>query len=370
MKTALIIGGGFAGCTAANMLKEKGFTVTVIEKTDVLGGGCRTFFYCGHPYTYGPHHFLVDTDDTCILEYMKKYLTLRELEHYCMTFVAQDSTFFTYPIHKDEIQRMPDREKIENELKNLPEIDPKNFEEYWKYSVGETLYNKFINAYSKKMWNVKNNKILDEFTFSFKNKRQSPLKTGSKKCFDGQKTVWYPVALDGYNTYFDQCVDGCEVVFNTVVDIFDLEKKRIFFQGAWKKADIIVSTVSPDILFDYHYGELPYIGRDFLKIVLPVERITPEPYCFIHYGGDEPYTRIFEYKVLTGYTSSNTLIIVETPSFNNKLYPYPVMAEINKAKRYISELPEGVYSIGRMGNYHYDNMDVVIKHCFKFFKEV
>ena len=131
---------------------------------------------------------------------MNKYVKLRELEHYCMTFVEQDSAFYTYPIHKDDIQLMPDKEEIYEELANLPEIDPVDFEEYWKCNVGETLYNKFINAYSKKMWNVENNKILDEFTFSFKNKRENALKTGAKKCFDGQKTVWYPI-----NSYVENC---------------------------------------------------------------------------------------------------------------------------------------------------------------------
>ena len=371
MKTALVLGGGFAGCTAANMLKRKGFEVTIAEKTDVLGGGCRTFFYCGHPYTYGPHHFLVDIDDSYILDYLRQYLNLRELDHYCMTFVARDSDFYTYPIHKDDIAHMPDREKIYEEINKLPEnTAPNDFEEYWEFSVGKTLYDKFINKYSKKMWNIKNNKVLDEFTFSFKNKRENALKTGAKKCFDGKKTVWYPMESDGYNSYFAQCVEGCHVIYNSTVNQFDILKKRINLNGEWKTADIIVSTISPDILFDYQYGELPYIGRDFLKIILPTERITPEPYYFIHYANDEPYTRIFEYKLLTRYKSPNTLIIVETPSFNNKLYPYPIMSEITKANRYIGDLPDGVFSVGRMGNYHYDNMDVVIKHCFRLTRDL
>ena len=94
MKKALIIGGGFAGCTAANMLKGKGFKVTIVEKSDVFGGGCRTFFYCGHPYTYGPHHLLVNINEMYVSEYMDKYVKLRELEHYCMTFVERDSAFY------------------------------------------------------------------------------------------------------------------------------------------------------------------------------------------------------------------------------------------------------------------------------------
>ena len=107
-----------------------------------------------------------------------------------------------------------------------------------------------------------------------------------------------------------------------------------------------------------------------MKIILPIERITPEPYFFIHYANDEPYTRVFEYKLLTGYKSPHTLIIVETPSFNNKLYPYPILSEINKAKKYLGKLPDDVYSIGRMGKYHYDNMDVIITDCMEIFKNI
>ena len=264
MKKAIIIGGGFAGCTAANFLKQKKFDVTIVEKSDVLGGGCRTHFYHGHPYTYGPHHLLINVNDDHVLEYVQRYLDLREMDHYNMTFVAEDRQFYTFPIHKDEISDMPDREIIRAELDQTPEsggID--NFEDFWIYSVGETLYDKFINDYSKKMWQIKNNKALDEFTFSFKNKKEDSLKQGSKKCFDGKKTVWYPTHLDGYNRYFDECVKDCQVLFSCEVSEFDIYNKRLKIAGQWESADIIVSTISLDKLFNYEYGELPYVGRDF-----------------------------------------------------------------------------------------------------------
>ncbi len=368
MSKVIILGGGFAGCTAANFLKQKSHEVIIYEKSDLLGGGCRTFFYHGHPYTYGPHHLLVNVDEKHVYNYFSKYLEFREMDHYNMTYVGEDKAFYTYPMHDDEIDSMPENEKIREELEMRPDSgEAKNFEEYWKWSVGDTLYNKFVNKYSKKMWKVKNNESLDEFTFSFKNKREDALKKGSKKCFDGKKKVYYPIKLNGYNDYFDDCVKGCTVHFNTEIKQFDIPNKRIFAHNEWIEADIIVNTLSPDILFNYKYGELPYMGRDFLKIVLPVESVTPDPYLFMHYAGDEEYTRIFEYKKLTGYKSPHTLIVVETPSTKNKLYPYPILSEIAKAKKYIAEMPDDVYSIGRMGNYHYDNMDVVINHCFKLF---
>ena len=61
----LIIGGGFAGCSSAEMLsKIKGSKIIIVEKSKFLGAGVRTFFYGGHPYTFGPRHFLTNKKET------------------------------------------------------------------------------------------------------------------------------------------------------------------------------------------------------------------------------------------------------------------------------------------------------------------
>lgn len=368
MKRAVVVGGGFAGCTAAFMLREKGFDVSLFEGSDVLGGGCRTFFYHGHPYTFGPHHLLIRIDDGFVWDYLSRFLTLRKLHHHNLTYVSQDDCFYSYPIHEDDIEIMPDRDRIREEIGSQPPVqEAKDFEEYWERSVGPTLYEKFIKTYSRKMWQIDDNRRIDEFGFSPKG---VALKSGSKECFEGQKIIAYPVELDGYNSYFEKCVAGCSVNFNAQVDKFDLDKKRVRVKGEWIEGDIIISSASVDSLFDYAYGELKYIGRDLIKIILPVERITPDPYYFIYYAGDEPFTRVVEYKLLTGYKSPDTLIGVEFPSFNNRLYPYPFKSEIGKAKKYLDSLPENVYSIGRLGRYHYDNMDMIVKDCFEIMKEI
>lgn len=368
MKRAVVVGGGFAGCTISQMLKEKGYDVTIIEGSNVLGGGCRTYFHQGHPYTYGPHHLLINVDEMFVWDYLSKFLTLRELHHYTLTYVSQDDAFYTYPIHIDEIKDMPDAEKIQQELKNRGDVKKsKDFEEYWMNSVGKTLYDKFINNYSKKMWKIEDNKKIDEFGFSPKG---VALKTGSKECFETEKVIAYPKELDGYNSYFEKCTKKCKVIYNTFVEKFDVENKRVMAKDKWISGDVLINTASIDSVFNYKYGELPYIGRDFLKIILPTKQIFPDPYVFIHYAGDEPYTRIVEYKLLTGYESDDTLLIIETPSLKNKLYPYLIKSEIAKAKKYLNDLPDDVYSIGRLGKYHYDNMDVIIKDCIDLMEKL
>jgi UDP-galactopyranose mutase len=368
MKKAIVIGGGFAGCTITYFLQQKGFQVTIIEGTDRLGGGCHTFFYHGHPYTLGPHHLLINSGEMFVWNFMNQFLTLRELKHHTLTYVSQDERFYTYPIHEDEIAQMPDNEKIQAELENRKKVkDSQNFEDYWINSVGKTLYNKFIHQYSEKMWQVKNNEEIDEFAFSPKG---VALKTGSKQCFEGNKVIAYPIEMDGYNSYFNKCVAGSTIIYNTRVKTFDLDKKRVLAGQEWISGDIVINTASIDLLFEYCFGELRYIGRDFMKIILPIEKITPAPYYYIHYAGDEPYTRIVEYKLLTGYKSPDTLIGIEFPSFKNKLYPYLIKSEIEKANKYISLLPKDCYTMGRMGKYHYDNMDIIIKDSMQLSKEL
>ncbi len=360
MKKAVVVGGGFTGCTVGFLLKQKGFDVTIIEGRRELGGGCRTFFYHGHPYTYGPHHLIIDAGDVSAWNYFNDFLPHRKIEHHVLTYASQDKRFYTYPPHVDEVEQMTDRDKITNEIKNTgTKKDIHNFEEYWINAIGNTLYDKFVNSYSKKMWQIDDNRELDEIPKVLK--KTTPLRTATKEYFEGEKEVAYPLAVDGYNSYFDKCVSGCNVLREKYVEKFDLGKKGVYVDGRWICGDLLISTTSVDMLFDYQFGELKFIGRDFLKIILPIERITPKPYYFLYYAGDEPYTRIFEYKLLTGYKSPDTLIGIEMPSFKNKMYPYPIKSEIEKAKRYFDILPDDVYSMGRMGRYRYLDMYSILK---------
>ena len=116
---------------------------------------------------------------------------------------------------------------------------------------------------------------------------------------------------------------------------------------------MIVNTISPDTLFDNCFGELPFIGRDFHKIVLPIENVFPDNVYFIYYANTEQFTRLVEYKKFTRHKSANSLIGMEIPSLNGKHYPLPIKREIEKAKKYFDLLPENVFSIGRAGSYNY-----------------
>lgn len=363
MKKALIIGSGFSGCVPAMLLKEKGWSVTVIEKADFVGGGVRTFLYGEHPFTYGPRHFLSPYPEA--YNFLNKYVPLRDLKKINYTYIESDQTFFTYPPHRDDIGKMAEAEQIQKELDVLPEESHAiNFETFWTQRVGETLYSKFIKHYNKRAWLLDSNTEMD-FGFEATVKRK-PLETGERYEFKDWYNC-YPIPHDGYNRFFDVALDGCEVLLNTNVTGFDLERTTLHINDQKIKGDIIISTISPDILMDCQYGELKYVGRDFLKFVLPIEHVFPKDVYFIYYPNEnDTQTRVVEYKKFTLHESPHTLLSVEVPSLKNKLYPTMIQSEVDKAKQYIDALPADVYSVGRMGTYRYIDIDDIIMQSMEF----
>jgi len=349
----LIIGGGFAGCAMAHALDLKNIKdVVIVEASNQLGAGVRTYFWGGHPYTFGPRHFL--TKDKKIYDFFNKYISMRDCsEHKYLTYVEQDDQFYSMPLSYDDIENMPDKKKIYNELdliKKKEFLNPQNLEEFWINSIGPSLYSKVVKNYNKKMWMVDDNKVFKSFGWSTKG---DPIKKGKRDAFDKEAISAYPKALNGYNDYFDIATKNCKVLFNTVLKNIDLKKRKIEVYDEKYYFDYIISTISPDELYNYSEGKLNYIGRDIHKIVLPMENCFPKDVYFLYYANAERFTRIVEYKRFTKYKSKNTLLGIEFPSLNGKFYPMPIESDQNLAKIYHDLMPENVFSIGRNGSYRY-----------------
>ncbi|MFN8391620.1 MAG: FAD-dependent oxidoreductase [Bdellovibrionota bacterium] len=351
MKKVLIIGGGFAGCTSAHQLalQGKNWDVTIVEAGPFLGAGVRTFWFGGHPYTFGPRHFL--TQNRRVYDFLNHFCPLRLCaDHQFLTYVERDNAFYNFPIHVDDIERMPDCDKIKEELRTVKGVaNAQNIEDYWVGSVGQTLYDKYINQYSKKMWQIDDNKILDTFSWSPKG---VALKEGPRAAWDTAISA-YPYAEDGYNKYFDISTAQAKVLLSTKIEHYDIPNKTVVIKGEKKTFDVIINTISPDILFEHCHGELFYLGRDLHTFVLPVEHSFPENVYFLYYANNEKFTRLVEYKKFTHHKSPTTLIGMEIPSDNGKHYPFPTKFEQAKADKYFAMMPDNVFSIGRAGAYRY-----------------
>ena len=387
MKTALVIGGGFAGCAATHQLSLMGgWDVTVVERAPFLGAGVRTRYYGGHPYTFGPRHFLTPWEP--IYHYLNTYVPLRRCQdHQFLTYVEPDERFYSYPIHADDIREMPEAKQITEELSAintaaLARLTPeqlskmtrsetrnlnnaslaKNFEEFWIYSIGQTLYGKFVDQYSRKMWMLDDNKLIDDFTWSPKG---VTVKEGPRAAWDTAISA-YPIAHNGYDDYFTIATAGAKVHLGTEIERYDIPKRTVWIKGEKLTFDIIVNTVSPDLLFEKCHGELPYIGRDLHAIVLPIEFALPPDVYFVYYAGGEKFTRVTEYKKFTLHKAPTTLVTLEIPSKQSKYYPLPIESEKARAKKYFDMMPDGVFSVGRAGSYLYNvDIDDTIRHAME-----
>jgi UDP-galactopyranose mutase len=367
----LIIGGGFAGCSSAEMLsKLHGANITIIEKSNYLGAGVRTFFYGGHPYTFGPRHFL--TQNKATYNYLKKFLNLRNCNyHQFKSYVETDDKFYNYPLNEVDIQSMPDNKIIKKELGKLKSIsNPQNLEEFWLNSIGKTLFGKVIKNYNKKMWLVDSCKKIDTFKWSPKG---ATIKKGSRSVYDDRISV-YPKNKDGYNAYFDLIDKSKKIkkLYNSNVTKFDFKKKELQINNKKiLKYDYVINTVSPDNMFGNTFGELKFIGRDLHLIVLPRKQVFPKNVFFLYYPNTEKFTRLVEYKKFTLHESETSLIGMEIPSKNGRFYPLPFKSEQKKAKKYFDIMPKNFYSIGRAGTYRYEvDIDDCIYQSMLIFDEI
>jgi UDP-galactopyranose mutase len=346
---ALVLGGGFAGCTVAHLLHREGWQVDLVEREGYLGGGCRTFFYGGHPYTNGPRVYYGYSQK--VFDWLHGIVPIRRFPFELRTYVESDRRFYTYPIHELDLPTMPDADKIGYELMARDTTTPPvDFEDYWIKRVGRTLYDKFVNGYSKKMWMIDNNRIFDIFKWSAKDK---PIETGTREAYKGS-FIGYPVAHDGYNSYFERMTEGVNVVYR--------------YPGGYENTqdyDHIISTIPIDELCGHKFGELPYVGRDFSVFILPTRQVFPGDVRFCHYAGTEPWTRITEFKKITYHESEDTLLVAEKPSKSNKLYPYLTKANMVLVEKYLASLPENVHSIGRLGTYKYSTIEQTIVQAFQ-----
>jgi UDP-galactopyranose mutase len=365
----LVIGGGFAGCIASHLLSGKGHDITMIEQGKWLGGGCKTFRYGGLPYTFGPRHFLTKKEEH--FAWLNQYCPLRHFDqgHEFLTFVEGDERFYHFPMHRDEVDEMPDAAAVIAELAQCkgPE-NAKNLEEYWQMSVGNILYEKFVKKYSQKMWQIESNTELTEFGYTAKG---VSLATGGKAAWAGDVSIMsaFPYAQNGYDDYFDLATKDIKVHLDTTIEAYDIENYRVKVAGEWHKYDVIISTIFPEVLMNNAYGPLRWMGRDFFKIVLPVEKVFPDEVYFLYYANDEPFTRIVDYKKFFFNESPNSIIGLEIPSFKNKLYPFTTKKDQAQAQLYFDAMPKNVHSIGRSGTYRYLDVGNIVEQCLGMFSD-
>lgn len=340
-KKVLVLGGGVAGSSLCHFLDKKGYSVTLIEKNREVGGLARTMTYAGHPYEFGPHIWFwpggVENEVNNVVHELSNG-ELYYIDRKLLSFIAEDQKAYRYPLHYDDISKMPEEGKIrseiavhrddDNKLKEdeMPVIGQCSFEEYFQAAVGETLYNKFMANYTWKMWNIPGNELqtrmvwADRFMHAYTDKEQGgmkgydPLKFSNHTLGKGIQFQVYPKG--GWNVIWDAMVSGARVVNDTVLRIEDEKRPYVSMRSGDKyyfdDYDHVINTLDIDEL----WGDdcLPYTGRMMIPLVLPsLSSAFPDETESVHYSAAEFVTRVTEMKVITRHQSPDTLLLIEVP---------------------------------------------------------
>ena len=267
-----------------------------------MGAGNKTRYYGGHPYTFGPRHFL--TQDSEVFSYLNKIVPIRLCpEHEFISYVEQDSCFYSYPINIRIYQKCLNLKlfsvKYRMPRKTLTKFSTKNFEDYWIGSVGVCLYNKMIRNYTNKMWMVDSPSSIDTFNWSPKG---VTIKDGPKAAWENAYSG-YPFASDGYDHYFLYSTKNATVLLNTVPEKLCLETRTCSISGNQKCFDIIISTIAPDVLMNLLTASFLILAASYSLSFFLINPCFLRMSTFTYYTNNEDFTRIVEYKKFTRHNS-------------------------------------------------------------------
>lgn len=347
---ALVVGAGFAGSVCARELADAGWRVLVVDARPHIGGNAHdTRDAAGlliHPY--GPHIF--HTNGKRIFEYLSRFTHWRFYEHRVLASV--DGALYPIPINRTTINRLYgldlDEAGVEAFLaaRRTDRTPARTSEDVVLNSVGEDLCEKFFRGYTRKQWG------LDLSELAAGVAARIPTRTNDDDRYFTDSFQFMPA--EGYTRMFERMLDHPGIEVRTGVAYVRAQtrppRRRTIYTGPI------------DTFFDHCHGKLPYRSLRFEHEHLPqVEAFQPTG--TVNYPNDHAYTRITEFKYLTGETAPGTSIVREYPAAEGDPF-YPIPRPENEAlyQRYkaLAEQTPDVSFVGRLAQYRYYNMDQVV----------
>lgn len=353
--STLIIGAGFAGSTVAERLANAGHQVLVIDQRPHIGGNAYD-----EPDThgvlihrYGPHIF--HTNAQRIVEYLSRFTEWIPYEHRVLASV--EGQLLPIPINQNTINRLYDLDLDEAGVQAFfnrvrePRDPIKTSEDVVLNTVGRDLYEKFFRGYTRKQWGLDPSQLNAAVT------ARIPVRTNrDDRYFNDQFQI---MPKDGYTAMFQRMLDHPNIHLELGTDFFAIRNQV--------KARTIIYTGPIDAYFDYRYGPLPYRSLRFEHLHL-TGIPQHQPVAVVNYPNEHAYTRITEFKHLTGQRHTGTSIVREYPQAEGDPY-YPVPRPENEAlyQQYkaLAASEPNVFFVGRLAQYRYYNMDQVVAAALK-----
>lgn len=354
----LIVGAGFSGCVLAHQIATKlNKRVIIIDTRNHIGGNAYDFYNEEGIliHKYGPHIF--HTNSKKIYDYLSQFTKWNQYQHHVLAYV--DGRKVPIPINLDTINELYGLQLSENDLekyyKSVQEPIEKitNSEEVILSKVGHDLYNKFFKYYTKKQWNLWPAELHPSVC------ARIPIRTNRDSRYFTDKYQVMP--KHGYTKMFEKMINHPNIHVMLQTDYKSI-KQTIPHKG-------IIFTGPIDSFFDYKFGKLPYRSLEFKYETLDLEQF--QEVAVINYPNDYDFTRITEFKHLTGQKHNKTTLVYEFPNDgDDPFYPIPKDENIiiyNKYKEEAKKL-NNVWFVGRLGTYKYYNMDQVVAQALTLFE--
>jgi UDP-galactopyranose mutase len=358
----LICGAGFAGSVLAERIASQlNQRVLIVDKRDHIAGNAYDFHNADGLliHKYGPHIFHTNCDQ--VVAYLSRFTQWRPYEHRVLASV--DAQLLPIPINLDTINRLYGlaldpagmRAFLAARVEHPREI--RTSEDIVLSRVGRDLYEKFFRGYTRKQWG------LDPSELDASVAGRIPVRFDRDDRYFTDSFQAMP--LEGYTRMFERILDHPLITVRTGIDFREVER-------TYPSAKVLY-TGPIDEYFNFRFGPLPYLSLDFKHETHDRERYQPAP--VVNFPNDNPYTRITEFKYLTGQRHPKTSIVYEYPlgvSAGDPYYPIPRPENQALYQQYksLAERSGRVHFCGRLGTYRYLNMDQVVAQALTTFRQL
>ncbi|HVE60156.1 MAG TPA: UDP-galactopyranose mutase [Pyrinomonadaceae bacterium] len=346
----LIVGAGFAGSVLAERLANgSGKKVLICDQRPHIAGNAYDFYNDAGIliHKYGPHIFHTNSRD--VFDYLTRFTEWREYQHRVLANV--DGMLLPIPINLDTINKLYGLNLTAFEVDEFfqkvaePVENIKTSEDVVVSKVGRELYEKFFRNYTRKQWGLDPSELDASVT------ARVPTRTNRDDRYFTD--TFQAMPKHGYTRMFENMLDSPNIKV-----LLNCDYREIINEIPFRE---LIYTGPVDSFFDYRYGKLPYRSLEFKHETHDVKTFQSAP--VVNYPNEQAYTRITEFKYLTGQEHEKTSIVYEFPQAEGDPY-YPVPrkenAEIYAKYKALADARSDVHFVGRLATYKYYNMDQIV----------
>ncbi|MDO6415825.1 UDP-galactopyranose mutase [Sphingomonas sp. BIUV-7] len=358
----MIVGAGFAGAVMAERLaRDGGKKVLVVDRRPHIAGNAFDVVDAAGIliHQYGPHIFHTNSRD--IVDYLSRFTEWRPYEHRVLASVGD--MLVPIPINRTTLNLLygldlqTDADAAAFLASRAEPVDVvRTSADVVISAVGQELYETFFRGYTRKQWGMDPSELDKAVT------ARVPTRTNCDDRYFADSFQAMPA--EGYTQMFARMLDHPNIELLLGVDYRDA---RLAYPH-----DHLVFTGPIDEYFGHRFGKLPYRSLRFEHQTHDREWL--QDVAVVNYPSEDvPYTRVTEYKHLTGQQASKTSVTFEYPAADGDPY-YPIPRDENQAlfKRYeaLAIAQQDVTFVGRLATYRYYNMDQVVGQALAAYKRL